>query len=54
VENDKFENLGEKIISPFEVFLPGMSPTASQIDPSENEIRLLIKSCIVPTFSPTS
>ena len=50
VENDKFENLGEKIISPFDGLIPGTSPTASPIDPSEDDIRLLIKIRIVPTF----
>ena len=53
-ENDNVENRGEKIISPFEGFFPGTSPTASPIDPSEKEIRLLIKSRIVPTLFPTS
>tara|TARA_B100000945_G_C20074717_1_gene454082 strand:- start:84 stop:326 length:243 start_codon:yes stop_codon:yes gene_type:complete len=54
VENDKLQNRGEKIISPLEGFLLGTSPTALPIDPADEEIRLLIKSRMVPTLFPIS
>ena len=52
-EHDNLENLGEKIIYPFELFIPETSPNASPNN-SLSEIKLLIKSRIIPSLATIS